>query len=181
MEEQEQVREAKLKRLRHAAKQGFDELDQGRGIVLNGKKAFNQFFKKIDAEVATSRNNAALSNANHNRSVRRTDIVNILTWTQENFGLQALTAYTRLIETVIEDIATEPGRAGSIQRPEIAENCKTYHLFHSRNRAAKRGQRIHRPRHLVLYRMLDEGTVEIGRVLHDSMDLDQNLPEEYRA
>jgi antitoxin ParD1/3/4 len=51
LEEQEQVREAKLKALRQAAKQGFDEIDQGKGIVLKGKKAIHQFITEIEAEV----------------------------------------------------------------------------------------------------------------------------------
>jgi antitoxin ParD1/3/4 len=53
LEEQEQVREAKLRAFRQAAKQGFDEIDQGRGIVLKGKKALNRFFKEIEADVVT--------------------------------------------------------------------------------------------------------------------------------
>jgi hypothetical protein len=51
LEEQEQEREAKLKALRAAAKQGFDELDQGKGIVLKGKKAISQFIAEIGADV----------------------------------------------------------------------------------------------------------------------------------
>jgi antitoxin ParD1/3/4 len=51
LEEQEQEREAKLKALRLAAKQGFDEIDQGKGIVLSGKKAINQFIMEIEDEV----------------------------------------------------------------------------------------------------------------------------------
>jgi len=53
LEEQEQERKAKLKALRHAAKQGFDEIDQGKGIVLKGKKALNQFIAAIETEVMT--------------------------------------------------------------------------------------------------------------------------------
>jgi antitoxin ParD1/3/4 len=53
LEEQEQEREAKLKALRHAAKQGFDEIDQGMGIVLKGKKAVGRFITEIEAEVRT--------------------------------------------------------------------------------------------------------------------------------
>jgi antitoxin ParD1/3/4 len=52
LEEQEQVREARLKALRQAAKQGFDQIDQGQGIVLKGKTGLAQFFKEV-AEVAT--------------------------------------------------------------------------------------------------------------------------------
>jgi antitoxin ParD1/3/4 len=51
LEEQEQEREAKLKALRQAAKQGFNELDQGKGIVLKGKKAIARFMTEIEDEV----------------------------------------------------------------------------------------------------------------------------------
>ena len=51
LETQEQEREAKLRALRQAARQGFDELDQGRGIVLKGKRAIGQFVSDIESEV----------------------------------------------------------------------------------------------------------------------------------
>jgi hypothetical protein len=54
LEEQEQERKAKLSALRLAAKQGFDEIDQGKGIVLKGKKEINQFIRDIETEVRTN-------------------------------------------------------------------------------------------------------------------------------
>jgi antitoxin ParD1/3/4 len=54
LEEQEQERKAKLNVLRLAAKQGFDEIDQGKGIVLKGKKEINQFISDIETEVRTN-------------------------------------------------------------------------------------------------------------------------------
>ena len=53
LEEQEQERQAKLKALRQAAKQGFDEIDQGQGIMLKGKQAIKQFISEIEAEVSS--------------------------------------------------------------------------------------------------------------------------------
>jgi antitoxin ParD1/3/4 len=53
LEEQEQEREAKLQALRQAAKQGFDEIDQGKGIILKGKKAIHRFIEEIEGEVKT--------------------------------------------------------------------------------------------------------------------------------
>jgi antitoxin ParD1/3/4 len=53
LEEREQERKAKLKALRQAAKQGFDEIDQGKGVVLKGKKTINQFVANIESEVRT--------------------------------------------------------------------------------------------------------------------------------
>jgi toxin ParE1/3/4 len=77
-------------------------------------------------------------------------------------------------------IAANPDLAGTTQRPEIAAHCRTYHLFHSRKKAGRRGNIIRKPRHLLLYRVTEAGVVEIARVLHDSMDLKRHLPAEYR-
>ena len=111
----------------------------------------------------------------------RADIASILAWTQANFGPQTMKRYAQLIETAIEDVTADPELAGSAGRPEIAERCRTYHLFHSRKKAGGRGARIRKPRHLLLYRATEPGVVENGRVLHDSMDLQQHLPAEYRT
>lgn len=55
LEEREQEREAKLKALRRAAGQGFDQIDQGKGFALKGKKAISQFVAGIEAEVKSRR------------------------------------------------------------------------------------------------------------------------------
>jgi len=111
----------------------------------------------------------------------RSDIASILGRTEENFGPQTLKRYASLISTAIEQIAENPERAGSSARPEIAEHCRTYHLFFSRKTAGRAGGRIRQPRHFLLYRVTEGNIVEIGRVLHDSMDLQPHLPEEYRG
>jgi toxin ParE1/3/4 len=78
-------------------------------------------------------------------------------------------------------VAADPQRAGSSSRPEIAASARTYHLIYSRDRITKRSGRVARPRHFLLYRIRNDGLVEIGRVLHDSMDLPRHLPDEYRG
>jgi antitoxin ParD1/3/4 len=51
LEEQEDEWQAKLNGLRQAAKLGFDEIDQGKGLVLKGKKGVTRFITEIEAEV----------------------------------------------------------------------------------------------------------------------------------
>lgn len=111
----------------------------------------------------------------------RSDITSILAWTEDNFGPRTSKYYPKLIATAIEQIAENPERAGSSQRPEIASHCRTYHLYFSCKTAGRAGARIRQPRHFLLYRVTESNIVEIGRVLHDSMDLQANLPEEYRS
>jgi toxin ParE1/3/4 len=110
----------------------------------------------------------------------RGDIASILAWTEKHFGPLTFKCYAKLIGTAIEQIAENPERTGSNPRPEIGENCRTYHLYFSRKSAGLAGDRIRQPRHLLLYRVIGPNIVEVGRVLHDSMDFQANLPDEYR-
>ena len=107
------------------------------------------------------------------------DIHAILAWTHERFGLQGRLRYEALLLRAIEDVAADPHRTGSQSREEIAPGVRTYHLWHSRNRVEPAADRVHRPRHFLLYRNSHDGRVEIGRVLHDRMDLARHLPEDF--
>jgi antitoxin ParD1/3/4 len=51
LEGEECERSAKLKALRDAARQGFEEIDSGGGVALKGKKAIRQLIQTIEAEV----------------------------------------------------------------------------------------------------------------------------------
>jgi toxin ParE1/3/4 len=108
------------------------------------------------------------------------DIEVILEWTHGEFGEKARLRYEALLERAIMDVADAPERAGSHRRPEIVAAARTDHLLHSRDRVKKSAGRVKQPRHFLLYRICADGHIEIGRVLHDGMDLKRHLPEEYR-
>jgi toxin ParE1/3/4 len=108
------------------------------------------------------------------------DIEQILAWSHENFGERARLRYEALLVRAIEDIVDDADRAGSHARPEIAAEARKYHLHNSRDRVPRIPGRVSRPRHFLLYRTVLNGQVEIGRVLHDSVDLERHLPDEYR-
>ena len=110
--------------------------------------------------------------------VAEQDILSILAWTHQQFGEQTRVRYEALLVQAILDVADNPGRSGVAQRDEICAKAFTYHLWHSRLNVEKSAGRIRKPRHLLLFRVAEEG-VEIGRVLHDSMDLERHLPLEY--
>ena len=109
------------------------------------------------------------------------DIRTILAWSEETFGPNAVRRYEKLIQTPLGEFEKSPTPPGSLQRGDVAENCWTYHLIHCRKQASTRGKRVRHPRHFILYRLTESGDVAVGRVLHDSMDLNEQLPEEYRA
>jgi toxin ParE1/3/4 len=107
------------------------------------------------------------------------DIESILDWTQEHFGERARLRYEALLVRAIRDVVANPERLGSLARPEIASATLTYHLVNSRDRVPARVGRVRRPRHFLLYRVSEDGSVEIGRVLHDTMDLERHVPDDY--
>lgn len=98
------------------------------------------------------------------------DIVNTLAWTMRRFGTQAQERYERLLSSALADLLADPQRIGSAARPELGDGVRSYHLQHS-----KKHSNVTRTRHLILYRMADAGTVEVGRVLHDAMELERHV------
>ena len=99
------------------------------------------------------------------------DIIDILEWTQARFGDAARERYEVLIATAIRDIAAEPDRPGSDDRPELGKDARTWHLRLSRERARSDVGDVRRPRHFILFRAINPDVLEIGRILYDAMEL----------
>ena len=106
------------------------------------------------------------------------DIVDLLAYTEANFGEIARIRYERLLITAIRDIANDPMRVGSVARTELGNNVRSYHLRYSRDRARTDHGIVLRPRHLLLYQA-DVDVIGVGRVLHDVMELERHLPKSY--
>ena len=109
------------------------------------------------------------------------DIEAILAWTHGRFGERVRLRYEELLVQAILDVADDPRRPGSVERPELSRGAYTYHLRHSRDRVSRSIGRIRKPRHFLLFRVSSDGCLEIGRVLHDSMDLARHLPPDYQS
>lgn len=93
------------------------------------------------------------------------DIEDALAWTLKEFGESKYDEYRELIREALVDIAMNPDAAR--RRPELHASARTFHI-------ARRGRRA---RHFLLLRVAPDGIVEIGRLLHDGMDLQLHLPD----
>jgi toxin ParE1/3/4 len=94
------------------------------------------------------------------------DIRQVLVWTHGLFGMRKHLEYKELIRQALHEIATSPTDWPEKHRPEIDPDAWTFHI-------ARRGKRA---RHFFLYRTVEENFVDIGRFLHDSMELRRHLP-----
>jgi toxin ParE1/3/4 len=104
------------------------------------------------------------------------DLIEIFAWSLDRFGESAFRRYLHLLTVALNDLGENPERTGSIARPEYGANQRTYHLRFSRNKARTSEGIVLRPRHLAVYKVLNEHEVEVMRFLHDSMELERHLP-----
>lgn len=105
------------------------------------------------------------------------DVVDILAWTQEQFGEVARLRYESLIVAALRDVATQPDRPGSIERPELGAGVRSWHLRLSRGHEDTAAGVVRRPRHFLIYRV-EPALFVVGRVLHDAMELARHLDPE---
>lgn len=100
------------------------------------------------------------------------DIVEILMWSDEQFGNKARRRYETLIAAAIRDAASSMGTLGRTPRPELGDGIFSWHLTQSRAKAP--GKSVYKPRHFLICRE-DGEVLIIGRVLHDAMDLQRHM------
>ena len=105
----------------------------------------------------------------------RDDIAAILRASAEGFGPKARERYAALVAMALSDLRRDPRCLGSVERPELAGGTRTYHLRHCRRRSARGGVRVGAPRHLIAYRIEGADIVAVLRVLHDAMELTEQL------
>ncbi|HSC87551.1 MAG TPA: type II toxin-antitoxin system RelE/ParE family toxin [Polyangiaceae bacterium] len=91
------------------------------------------------------------------------DIVEVLGYTRDRWGVAQARAYRNLIREALQAIADHP-HSGVVRSAH--PGILSYHI-------RKPG---HEARHILFYRIGPTGVVEVVRLLHDSMDFDQHLP-----
>ena len=102
----------------------------------------------------------------------RRDIAAVLKRSKKEFGKDAALRYQALLGQALRDIAIDPERPGSRERPELAKGSRSYHLFFSTDRGRTDLGVVHNPRHFLIYRHNDnKAVIEILRVIHDSREL----------
>jgi len=68
-------------------------------------------------------------------------------------------------------MAANPSRPPAKRRPELHRDMLSFHI-------ARHGKRA---RHFFIYRVIGSRFVDVGRLLHDSMDIERHLPDDYET
>ena len=103
---------------------------------------------------------------NRTESAQR-DFVNIIHWTVQRFGARQAAIYSENIALALEALESGPDTIGVKKRDDIAPGILTLHL-------ARNGRK---GRHFILFRIAEPHTIDVLRLLHDSMDFAAHLGE----
>ena len=93
------------------------------------------------------------------------DFFEIVQRTADSFGPQQAAVYAETLSLAIGDLAKGPDILGAKRRDEIGKGILTLHV-------ARQGRK---GRHFVVFRISDATTIDVLRLLHDSMDLARHL------
>ncbi|WP_438302079.1 type II toxin-antitoxin system RelE/ParE family toxin [Pseudomonas sp. NMS19W] len=101
------------------------------------------------------------------------DIADTLRFTEVRLGESVRNRYREVLQETFLALAAQPALVGSKMRDELSPGLRSLHL--SFNMLQMTDGRALRPRHIVFYRTGTDQIVEILRVLHDAMEVAQNL------
>lgn len=71
-------------------------------------------------------------------------------------------------------VADDPATPLSQERNELCRGIRSFHVRHARSVSKSR---VASPVHVIFYRVVEPGVIEILRVLHQRMDPGQHLAE----
>jgi len=93
------------------------------------------------------------------------DYRDILRWTEKSFGAAQAQSYAQTISLAVQALAAGPDTLGSKLREEIGPGIRTLHI-------ARNGRK---GRHFLVYRVGGDRTIDLIRLLHESMDLQRHV------
>jgi toxin ParE1/3/4 len=96
------------------------------------------------------------------------DYVAILQWTAEQFGRRQASVYRETLIGALIALADDPFAPDSHPREDIQPSLRSLHVARNQRRG----------RHLILYRLAGQRTIDILRILHDSMDVGRHIPDD---
>ena len=98
----------------------------------------------------------------------RGDIGSILRTSEERHGRDARTRYSALLLAAMRRVAEHPEGRSTSDRSDVRPGIRSFHLRHSRNES--REVTVANPVHVIFYRVIQPGVIEIVRVLHERME-----------
>src|SRR6266581_7120926 len=106
------------------------------------------------------------------------DLANILATSAERWGTEGRRRYAILLAAAMRIVAADPEGPLTQARKELLPGVRSFHLRHARGDAPK--AKVRKPVHVLYYRAIQPGLIEIVRVLHERMEPTRHFDKQAR-
>jgi toxin ParE1/3/4 len=103
------------------------------------------------------------------------DLARILATSRREWGTSGRRRYAAVLAAAMRQVAADPEGPLTRDRTELRPGIRSFHLRHARG--ADREERARYPVHVLYYRVVAAGLVEIVRVLHERMEASRHIGE----
>jgi len=97
------------------------------------------------------------------------ELDDILDWSEARFHEVGRQRYAALLVQAMRDLADDPQRDGIEWVGMLGTRVGVYHTWQSRNHVSDPAERVHDSRHSIVFRLADDGIVDILGFVHDTM------------
>lgn len=105
----------------------------------------------------------------------KADIALVLRTSETLHGAEARNRYRALLTAALRRIAADPTGLSTVDRSELLDGVRSFHIRHGRTES--REAPVGDPAHVIFYRVVEPGLVEIIRVLHERMEPGRHVGE----
>ncbi len=103
------------------------------------------------------------------------DIAHILSISEQSWGTEGRVRYATVLAAAMRKISADPEGPGTRDRSELKPGVRSFPIRHVRT---EQKNRVKRPVHVLFYRRVEPGLIEIVRVLHERMEPSSHLPKD---
>jgi toxin ParE1/3/4 len=103
----------------------------------------------------------------------RADVAHILATSAERWGTEAKLRYALTLAAAMRRVAADPEGPSTRERADLLPGIRSFHIRHARG--GEVDATVSRPVHVLYYRVIAPGLIEIVRVLHDRMEPARHL------
>src|SRR5579872_125556 len=97
----------------------------------------------------------------------KADIASLLRTSESMHGTEARIRYRALLTAAMRRIAAQPQGPSTADRSDLFAGVRSFHIRNGR--AESREAAVGAPVHVIFYRAIEPGLIEIVRVLHERM------------
>src|SRR6266849_887314 len=96
------------------------------------------------------------------------DLKHILTISQQRWGSEGRRRYALVLAAAMRRVALDPRHPTAREHDELRAGVRSFHIQHARGDDPE--AKVRRPVHVLFYRVIEPGLIEIIRVLHERME-----------